>query len=30
MDVGDNDDLRVDAGKLHDILDKYGIAKIFR
>ena len=26
MDVGDQDGLRVDAGKLHDILDNYGIA----
>jgi len=29
MDVGDQDGLRVDAGKLHDILDKYGIANSF-
>lgn len=29
MDVGDQDGLRVDAGKLHDILDKYGIANDF-
>jgi enterochelin esterase-like enzyme len=29
MDVGDQDGLRVDAGKLHDILDKYGIANTF-
>jgi S-formylglutathione hydrolase FrmB len=29
MDVGDQDGLRIDAGKLHDILDKYGIANIF-
>lgn len=29
MDVGDQDGLRVDAGKLHDIFDKYGIANSF-
>jgi S-formylglutathione hydrolase FrmB len=29
MDVGDQDDLRIDAGKLHDIFDKYGIANSF-
>ena len=29
MDVGDNDGLRVDTGKLHDVLDKYGIANSF-
>ena len=29
MDVGDRDGLRVDAGKLHDVLDKYGIANSF-
>jgi enterochelin esterase-like enzyme len=29
MDVGDQDGLRVDAGKLHDILDKYGIPNSF-
>lgn len=29
MDVGDQDGLRVDAGKLHDILDRYGIANEF-
>ncbi len=29
MDVGDKDGLRVDAGKLHDILDNYGIANSF-
>jgi enterochelin esterase-like enzyme len=29
MDVGDQDGLRVDAGKLHDLLDKYGIANSF-
>jgi S-formylglutathione hydrolase FrmB len=26
MDVGDQDGLRIDAGKLHDVLDKYGIS----
>jgi len=26
MDVGDEDGLRVEAGKLHDVLDKYAIA----
>jgi len=26
IDVGDQDGLRVDAGKLHDILDNYGVA----
>ena len=26
IDVGDQDGLRVDAGKLHDVLDQYGIA----
>ena len=26
IDVGDQDGLRFDAGKLHDVLDKYGIA----
>jgi len=26
IDVGDQDNLRVDAGKLHDVLDTYGIA----
>ena len=30
MDVGDQDGLRVDTGKLHDILDSYGIANILR
>jgi hypothetical protein len=30
MDVGDQDGLRVDAGKLHDMFDKYGIANTFR
>jgi S-formylglutathione hydrolase FrmB len=29
MDVGDQDGLRVDAGKLHDILDEYGIVNSF-
>jgi hypothetical protein len=29
MDVGDMDNLRVDTGKLHDVLDKYGIANSF-
>jgi len=29
MDVGDQDGLRVDAGKLHDIFDKYGIGNNF-
>jgi len=29
LDVGDKDGLRVDAGKLHDVLDKYGIANSF-
>jgi enterochelin esterase-like enzyme len=29
MDVGDQDGLRIDAGKLHDILDSYGIANSF-
>src|ERR1035437_6315163 len=29
MDVGDQDGLRIDAGKLHDILDRYGIANTF-
>ncbi len=29
MDVGDQDGLRVDAGKLHDIFDKYGISSTF-
>jgi len=29
LDVGDQDGLRVDAGKLHDVLDKYGIANSF-
>ena len=29
IDVGDKDGLRVDTGKLHDVLDKYGIANTF-
>ena len=29
MDVGDQDNLRIDAGKLHDILDNYGVANSF-
>ncbi len=29
MDVGNQDGLRVDAGKLHDIFDKYGIPNSF-
>ncbi len=29
MDVGDQDGLRGDAGKLHDVFDKYGIANSF-
>jgi enterochelin esterase-like enzyme len=29
MDVGDQDNLRVDAGKLHDVFDKYGISNSF-
>ena len=29
MDVGDQDGLRVDAGKLHGILDNYGVANSF-
>jgi enterochelin esterase-like enzyme len=29
IDVGDQDRLRVDAGKLHEILDSYGIANSF-
>jgi enterochelin esterase-like enzyme len=29
MDVGDQDGLRADTGRLHDILDKYGIAHTF-
>jgi hypothetical protein len=29
IDVGDQDGLRVDAGKLHEILDRYGIENSF-
>lgn len=29
LDVGDQDGLRVDIAKLHDVLDKYGIANSF-
>jgi len=29
IDVGDQDGLRVDAGKLHEILDRYGVANTF-
>jgi S-formylglutathione hydrolase FrmB len=29
MDVGDQDGLRVDAAKLHDVFDQYGIANSF-
>src|SRR5580765_3261882 len=29
MDVGDQDGLRVDAGRLHDVFDHYGIANTF-
>jgi enterochelin esterase-like enzyme len=29
MDVGDQDGLRIDAGKLHDIFDNYGIMNSF-
>jgi enterochelin esterase-like enzyme len=29
IDVGDQDRLRIDAGKLHDALDQYGVANIF-
>ena len=29
IDVGDQDRLRVDTGKLHDALDKYGITNGF-
>jgi S-formylglutathione hydrolase FrmB len=29
IDVGDQDGLRVDAAKLHDVLDQYGIANTF-
>jgi len=29
IDVGDKDGLRIDAGKLHDVLDRYGIPNTF-
>jgi len=29
MDVGDQDGLRIDAGKLHDVLDAYGLPNSF-
>jgi enterochelin esterase-like enzyme len=29
LDVGDKDGLRADTGKLHDVLDKYGVANTF-
>jgi enterochelin esterase-like enzyme len=29
MDVGDKDGLKADTGKLHDVLDRYGIANSF-
>jgi enterochelin esterase-like enzyme len=29
MDVGDEDGLRIDAGKLHEVFDRYGIANTF-
>ncbi len=29
MEVGDQDGLRVDAGRLHEVLDKYGIVNTF-
>lgn len=29
MDVGDQDGLRLDAGKLHDVFDKYGLVNSF-
>jgi len=29
IDVGDQDSLRIDTGKLHDVLDKYGIGNGF-
>jgi enterochelin esterase-like enzyme len=29
IDVGDQDNLRTDTGKLHDVLDRYGIAHTF-
>jgi len=30
IDVGDQDGLRIDAGKLHDVLDEYAIANSFQ
>jgi hypothetical protein len=30
IDVGDQDGLRVDAGKLHEVLDLYGVANSFQ
>jgi hypothetical protein len=29
MDVGDRDGLRIDAGKLHEVMDRYGIRNAF-
>jgi S-formylglutathione hydrolase FrmB len=29
MDVGDQDGLRIDAGKLHEVFDRYGLANSF-
>jgi enterochelin esterase-like enzyme len=29
MDVGDQDGLKIDAGKLHDVLDNYGVTNSF-
>lgn len=29
IDVGDQDGLKIDAGKLHDVLDRYGVANSF-
>ena len=29
IDAGDQDMTRIDAGKLHDVLDRYGIANSF-
>jgi len=29
MDVGDQDGLRTDAGRLHDVMDRYGISNAF-
>jgi hypothetical protein len=29
IDVGNQDGLRIDAGKLHDVLEKYGVADSF-